>query len=157
MLASWRRCVILGLPKLGDRSVSEDNDPEPETRKYTLDEANALLPRVRDVVQQLRDIWLAAAGERTAYERAQAAHMHAVDVSVAHQRLLSALWDIQPLAGWLRSHDIVLRQPDIGLIDFLTDIDGRDAYLCWKLGEDRITHWHGTDEGFDARKPLPDA
>ena len=41
------------------------------------------------------------------------------------------------------------------LVDFPAVVEGREGYLCWRLGEKRITHWHGIDEGFSGRKPLP--
>ena len=47
------------------------------------------------------------------------------------------------------------RDPATGLIDFLSELDGEDCYLCWRLGEEDIGYWHGTDEGFGNRKPLP--
>lgn len=43
---------------------------------------------------------------------------------------------------------------DIGLIDFLTLYNGEEVYLCWKLGEQGITHWHGVQEGFAGRKAI---
>jgi hypothetical protein len=43
---------------------------------------------------------------------------------------------------------------DIGLIDFLTLYNGEEVYLCWKLGEKGITHWHGVQEGFAGRKAI---
>src|SRR5579862_3966630 len=48
----------------------------------------------------------------------------------------------------------VVKDLDIGLIDFMTLYDGREVCLCWKLGEDRILFWHGIDEGFKGRKPI---
>jgi len=48
----------------------------------------------------------------------------------------------------------LIKDLDIGLIDFPTRINGREAYLCWRLGETNIRHWHYTDEGFANRKPL---
>jgi len=129
---------------------------ESELHKYTLEEATALLPQVRAVVRQLRDVWVGAADERQGFERAQTQNRGPIEASLAHQRLVCALWDLQPLAAWLRAHDLVLRQPEIGLIDFRAEVNGQDAFLCWRLGEDRIAFWHGTDEGFDSRKPLPE-
>ncbi len=43
---------------------------------------------------------------------------------------------------------------DIGLIDFLSQYQGREVCLCWKLGEAGIAFWHGTTEGFRGRKPI---
>ncbi len=41
-----------------------------------------------------------------------------------------------------------------GLVDFLHLRDGREVNLCWRYGEERITHWHGLNEGYASRKPL---
>ncbi len=48
----------------------------------------------------------------------------------------------------------MIKDLDIGLIDFLSLYQGREVCLCWKLGEDRIAFWHGTEEGFRGRKPI---
>ena len=48
----------------------------------------------------------------------------------------------------------LLKDLDIGLADFPTLYRGREAYLCWKLGETAIRFWHGVDEGFAGRKPI---
>jgi hypothetical protein len=45
---------------------------------------------------------------------------------------------------------------DIGLLDFPCQVEGRTVLLCWKLGEQGITHWHDTSEGFAGRKPIDD-
>jgi len=51
---------------------------------------------------------------------------------------------------------VLVKDLDIGLIDFLTLYQGREVCLCWKLGEERIRFWHGTDEGFAGRKLIDD-
>lgn len=51
---------------------------------------------------------------------------------------------------------VLVKDLDIGLIDFLTLYQGREVCLCWKLGEERIRYWHGMDEGFAGRKPIDD-
>ena len=43
---------------------------------------------------------------------------------------------------------------DDGLVDFLSTRDGRDVFLCWKLGEPEITHWHEVEAGFAGRQLL---
>ena len=48
----------------------------------------------------------------------------------------------------------VVKDLDIGLIDFPTVFRGREVYLCWKLGEGAIEYWHGVDEGFRGRKAI---
>ncbi|HEV8147316.1 MAG TPA: DUF2203 domain-containing protein [Bryobacteraceae bacterium] len=50
----------------------------------------------------------------------------------------------------------IVKDLDIGLIDFLAQYRGQDVCLCWKLGEARIEFWHGLEEGFRGRKPIDD-
>jgi len=49
---------------------------------------------------------------------------------------------------------VQVKDLDIGLLDFPCRIGDQIILLCWKLGEARITHWHGTEEGFAGRKPI---
>ncbi|MGH9470283.1 MAG: DUF2203 domain-containing protein [Terriglobia bacterium] len=51
----------------------------------------------------------------------------------------------------------VVKDVDEGLVDFPTLRDGREVYLCWKMGEKRIEYWHGMEEGFAGRKPLDES
>ncbi|MGH9396210.1 MAG: DUF2203 domain-containing protein [Terriglobia bacterium] len=48
----------------------------------------------------------------------------------------------------------VVKDLEMGLIDFPSLRDGQEIYLCWKRGERRIEYWHSMDEGFAGRKPL---
>jgi hypothetical protein len=51
---------------------------------------------------------------------------------------------------------VLVKDLDIGLIDFLTRYHGREVCLCWKLGETGIAFWHGAEEGFRGRKAIDD-
>jgi hypothetical protein len=46
----------------------------------------------------------------------------------------------------------VLKDPRMGLVDFYGEVDGKFVWLCWRYGEDAVTHYHGLDEGFANRK-----
>jgi hypothetical protein len=50
----------------------------------------------------------------------------------------------------------VIKDLDLGLLDFLASRGREQVYLCWRLGEPDIRHWHGLQEGFAGRKPLGD-
>ena len=50
----------------------------------------------------------------------------------------------------------LVKDIDEGLIDFPSLIEGEEAFLCWKLGEERIEYWHGLEDGFAGRKRLDD-
>ena len=54
----------------------------------------------------------------------------------------------------IQSTGCIVKDLDVGLVDFPSRIDNKDVYLCWKLGEDRIRFYHGQDEGFAGRKPI---
>src|SRR5579885_639933 len=49
---------------------------------------------------------------------------------------------------------VQVKDLDIGLLDFPCRVEGEVILLCWKLGEQGITHWHGVSEGFAGRKPI---
>jgi hypothetical protein len=49
---------------------------------------------------------------------------------------------------------VQVKDIDIGLLDFPCNVDGEVVLLCWKLGEEKITHWHSVEEGFAGRKPI---
>ena len=107
------------------------------------------------MVEKVQQIWLTAGAERRAFQAIQTSRKTPIEISLVHQSLVAALWDVQPLVAWLQSKDIVLRDPSTGLIDFPSQIEGEDVFLCWRLGEDEICYWHGTDEGFENRKRIP--
>ncbi len=54
----------------------------------------------------------------------------------------------------IESLGCVVKDIDLGLVDFPSTLDDEPIYLCWKLGEPEVTFWHGVDEGFSARKAL---
>lgn len=54
----------------------------------------------------------------------------------------------------IESTGCVIKDLDIGLVDFPCMMGDREIYLCWKLGEPSIQFWHHTNEGFASRKPI---
>ena len=50
----------------------------------------------------------------------------------------------------------VLKDLEQGLVDFYCKFEGRDIFLCWKLGEEKVKAWHEVDDGFAGRKPIID-
>jgi hypothetical protein len=61
---------------------------------------------------------------------------------------------LEKTLGKIADLGCVPKDLDAGLIDFPTRIDGKEGYLCWKLGEKRITHWHNLTDGFSGRIKL---
>lgn len=129
--------------------------------RFTLEEANALLPWLRDTfaeVHALRD--RIATGVTAARDLTMKARSNggggAVDRRLAEiEKELSGLNEsIQKRLDDVQRKGIIVRDLDRGLVDFPSLRDGREVHLCWVLGEDAIGFWHETDTGFGGRKPL---
>jgi hypothetical protein len=126
---------------------------------FTREEAEALLPAITPVLEQIRDQRKAMLeaetelGELHMQSMNNGHHLH--DRIARLQRTLEKLIEsLQGLAEQLDSFGCVLKDPDMGLIDFLGQRNGREIYLCWRLGEERILYWHYLDAGFAGRQPL---
>ncbi|TMB93458.1 MAG: DUF2203 family protein, partial [Chloroflexi bacterium] len=61
---------------------------------------------------------------------------------------------IKELAERVQSYGCELKDMEMGLIDFRWLREDREVYLCWKLGEARVEHWHELETGFAGRQPL---
>jgi hypothetical protein len=121
-------------------------------RHYTVEQANAALPWVSERLVRIRD----ALGELLSPESTQALELVDTNngggypgrvVAGATLALLSAASELQAV-------DVVLRDPQSGLIDFPSIRDGEEIYLCWRPGEDRVAWWHDPEAGFAGRRPL---
>jgi hypothetical protein len=65
----------------------------------------------------------------------------------AEQRAKDALAEIDSIG-------VQVKDIDVGLLDFPCEVEGSVVLLCWRMGENSITHWHSTEEGFAGRKPI---
>jgi hypothetical protein len=121
-----------------------------EDRLYTLEEANAQLPDLRERLPRLRVArdGLIAASERIKEAVASDGGGVAEAGWFTHQQTLKT--ELEHLA----ERGILLRDPEIGLIDFPAERGGRPVYLCWRLGEDEVAWYHEANAGFGSRKPL---
>jgi len=132
-------------------------------RYFTVTEAERMLP---EVDRALRDALFHKA-EYQAAEEALNATLQGIRMAggsrVNPGPILATRARRDASAGALREvfekieqMGVLIKDLDICLIDFLTRYQGREVCLCWKLGEERIRFWHGTDEGFAGRKPVDD-
>lgn len=128
-------------------------------RKYfTPDEANRTLPLVQRIVHDIVDAYNQWKDALRRYELAAAAQRgdqaEAPEAVAARQRVDEVARTINGYIGELEQVGCVLKGFDDGLVDFRGQIDGRDVWLCWKLGEPAVSHWHEIDEGVSGRRPL---
>lgn len=121
-----------------------------EDRLYTLEEANAQLPDLRERLPRLR---LARDGLIAASERIKEA-VASDGGGVAEAGWFTHQQTLKTELEHLAERGILLRDPEVGLIDFPAERGGRPVYLCWRLGEDQVAWYHEANAGFGSRKPL---
>jgi hypothetical protein len=119
-------------------------------RKFTLEQANRALPLVKRSVADIVRAHAQAADCREKLERT----MSAKETQSIQQDLDYAINRLQDLVDELSDVGVELKDYEAGLVDFVGRHDGRDVDLCWKLGEEQITHWHEISAGFAGRQPV---
>jgi len=130
-------------------------------RTYQLHEANQVLPRVRRLVGQVVEL-SGQVDELTDHVRIAEYRMRRPGSGTEDRErfeestaaLRGAEEDLVTALGGLEELGVQLKDPRIGLVDFLSYREGELVELCWQLGEDRIAHWHRIGEGYRGRKPV---
>lgn len=127
---------------------------------YSVDQANRTLPLVSRIVGDIVSLyprWRECVSEieiRAANARLEEPDPRAVHLEREAQELAR---EIDGCIREMRELGIEYRLPlDAGLVDFPGERDGRRVYLCWRLGESAVEHWHETDAGYAGRQPLAD-
>ena len=124
-----------------------------QARYYTVEEANALLPSLRSVVKELLEA-------RQRIVEAQPELWPTLEKAVGNGgsrkagAVLADFEKIQRAVKAIEGLGLQLKDINTGLIDFLSERDGREVYLCWRFDEPRVAHWHDLDTGFAGRQPL---
>lgn len=131
-----------------------------QKRYFTLEEANRQIPWL---AEQVRRIAAARADlarlrrELEAIVRKSRGNGHSgVDQELAvKRRETEAIAErLAQITQEVDDRGIILRDPDSGLLDFPSLREGREVYLCWLLGEERIGFWHEVDVGFAGRQAV---
>jgi len=136
-----------------------DNSFEPR-RLFTVDRANAMLPLVRAITRDLANLArdVVERRERLAFlKSSRPKERNDVYGQELAQVADDLELDIQRLAQYveeLRELGVEPKGAVEGLIDFPAMMDGRVVFLCWKLGEPEVLHWHDIDAGFAGRQSL---
>lgn len=127
------------------------------TRSFTVESANATLPLVSRIVDDLMRLHPAWRQAVTAYELAQDAESGLAESAVAREARLEAgrlAGEIEGCLEELEQVGCLFRGFELGLVDFPSHRDGREVYLCWHHGESEVAHWHDRDAGFPGRQPI---
>jgi hypothetical protein len=121
-------------------------------RHFSIAEANAALGWVAERIEAIRE-----ARDQLAEPEAHATlgEVAPTNGGGAPARLVGeAFREVRRKLVELQAAGIVLRDLDRGLVDFPALRDGREIYLCWEVGEERVEHWHELEGGFTGRQPL---
>jgi hypothetical protein len=130
-------------------------------RYFTAEEANDALLEVRPLTEEL-------VGHRRALVELQelqvslteriagnGGNVEPRELQDIQERLDEEVAGIARCVARIHEAGALVKDLDEGLVDFPARREGVDVLLCWRLGEDEVGYWHGLDEGFSGRKPLP--
>ena len=122
---------------------------------FTLETAQKMVPLIKRKLKKLRDLKEAVSllstveidFQEESYENYQQFIKMNKEFHKLTYKFYKELEDIE-LTG------CIVKDIDSGLVDFFHFFEGRDVFLCWKLGEDKIRHWHELDNGYEERRPI---
>jgi hypothetical protein len=130
-------------------------------RLFTVEEANQRLPLVRAIVTDIVKLYEDVHSRRDRLNRVRQSSpghktpsMYSEEVQQIEDELEKDIARLEEFANELEELGVELKDPVMGLVDFRSLFEGREVYLCWRLGEDEISHWHELDAGFQGRQSL---
>ncbi|HID53772.1 MAG TPA: DUF2203 family protein [Anaerolineae bacterium] len=124
-----------------------------EPRYFTVAEANALLPTLKPLLSKLlqRRALVSISAQNSGSQLHETyANIGGPEISAMTQDFIA----IQILIDKILSYGCILKDLNGGLIDFLSERDGRIVYLCWKYDEPEVQYYHELNAGFGGREPL---
>jgi hypothetical protein len=131
------------------------------TRTFTLSEAHKLLPILESLLKtaisskqliEEVDAELQEVGHRIFLNGGTLVHV--LELARRKAEREKAVQRARDAVAEIHATGVQVKDLDIGLLDFPCRVEGEIVLLCWKLGEDKITHWHSPEEGFAGRKPI---
>jgi len=131
------------------------------TRTFTLAEAQRLLPILesllktaitsKQLIEQV-DSELQELGHRIFLNGGTLVNV--LEVARRKSEREKAVQRAKDAVAEIHATGVQVKDLDIGLLDFPCKVEGEIVLLCWKLGEEKIAHWHSPEEGFAGRKPI---
>lgn len=135
---------------------------EVAARRFTRDEANALLPTLRGMMERLRAMQAQARGKydemrsiREVGYRKDGNLIMLTDYQLAKREFDRVVAEANQILESINDLGCRVTDVEMGLVDFPATIGGQDVYLCWQLGEPAVQYYHGLREGYAGRKPIP--
>jgi hypothetical protein len=129
-------------------------------RLFTVEEANARLPLVRAITRDLSNLARDLVDRRQrldsllAGRKLSATDVYSDELADMYKSIERDSRRLEEYVQELQTLGVEAKGAVDGLVDFPSMVDGRVVYLCWKLGEPELLHWHEVDAGFAGRQPL---
>ena len=131
------------------------------TRIFTLEEANELVPtlelefgRVARLREELKLLVEALGGADASVDILQNGAAPPPGQETEAARLRAVADEIGAAVQRVSELGCLVKDLDLGLVDFYAMMENRPVLLCWQFGERQISHWHDVDEGFSGRRPI---
>jgi len=129
-----------------------------EARIFTLEEAERTLPLLRRILTDLRAeyrVWQDAGAEYELLAAGARADRGETEELLAARRAMTESADrISGFLDEIAAIGCLFKGFDAGLVDFYTLREDRLVFLCWRVDEDHITHWHDVESGYAGRQPV---
>lgn len=152
-----------------DDHLREQGDPDGRSRQrrraakyFTVAEANAMLPGLEQQLASLQRVYRRARYKYIEMKKLEAVGFKedgtpimAYDYRLARLNLEELLRRVTDETAAINAHGCMLKNIEMGLIDFPSIIDGEEVFLCWRQGEAMVGYYHGWDAGYRGRKALP--
>jgi hypothetical protein len=119
-------------------------------RTFSVEEAESLLGELRERLARVREARQAVLANGQPIRDSAVGNGGGARGKAYWEALSTLRRDVEAM----NAAGVVLRDPETGLVDFPARREGRDIFLCWRVGEDHVMFWHGTDTGFGSRRPL---
>jgi hypothetical protein len=122
-------------------------------RYFTLQEANETLNLIRPLIDEIQAI-------RQTILKSKPEAWPAIEKSAGNggnRALSNMVKDFEKLdllVHQIQDMDVLIKDINLGLLDFRALKDGREVYLCWQYGEGEIAFWHEVEAGFAGRRPI---
>lgn len=122
-------------------------------RYFTADEINTLLPELEPLMGQLLERRAKVVASR--YQVMEILHdFHSNVGGAGPSEMVGDFMVIERLIHRIRAYGCVVKDLNVGLLDFLAERDGREVYLCWRYGEPRVEYFHELHTGFMSRQRI---
>ena len=125
--------------------------PSRPKRRFTLEQANRTLPLVSRIVADIVKVHKNATALQGQLERLSPNSKNRPPIE---KDLEATLDRLRKFLDELSDIGCELKDFQTGLVDFVGRHQNRDVYLCWKLGEANVGHWHELDAGAAGRQPV---